>query len=157
MLNTEEIQQAIADARPAELDRLGVPRPHFLRSATLLHQGRTLVGEVSFPSSYEAVLDRGGRVNAAESLHAAWNAAHIIASGLGGAVLRATRVTITPGYRHIPADTPLVIIAHLDELVKRQIDHRGGFTAEIRDYAGHTLETTTVEFWAGIRRAAAAS
>jgi len=138
----------VASPHAVDLQALGVPPPHFLRRAELLDGGRTLVGEVFFPSSYEAIGARHSRVNIAESLHAAWNAAHVIANALGGGELRARRVTITPGRRPIPADSPLQLVAHVHNVIDRERDYAGKYNAELRDGHSRTLFRADVDFWA---------
>ncbi|HEY0156166.1 MAG TPA: hypothetical protein VGF28_02635 [Thermoanaerobaculia bacterium] len=133
---------------PVDLAVADVPRPHFLRKAALFDSGRSLVGELVISSAYTAVADRHGRVNAAEGLHAVWNAAHLISQAIGGKQLRATRITITPGRRPLPSDKPLLIRAHLPELVFEGRDARGNLTAEILDKTGRSLLQVEAEFWA---------
>lgn len=149
MLSRAELELALTSLQPIDLRALGIPRPHFLRAATMLDGGRTLVGEVWFPKTYEALRDRGARVNAAECMHAAWNAAHVISTALGGGELRARRVTITPGRRPVLAETPLVLVAQIKNVVDRERDYSGEYTAELCDRTGRVLLTANVDFWAG--------
>ena len=143
-----ELQAALSSLAPVDLVAADVPRPHFLRKAAFFDSGRSLVGEIVISSSYTAVADRHGRVNAAEGLHAVWNAAHLISQAIGGEQLRATRITITPGRRPIPSDKPLLITARLPALVFEGRDARGNFTAEILDSTGRRLLSVEAEFWA---------
>ena len=141
---------------PIDLKAFGVPPPHFLRKAVFFDDGRTLVGEVYFPNSYEAIGARKSRVNVAESLHAAWNAAHLIAQRNGGGEIRARQVTITPGRRPIPAESPLLLIARLLDVVDRNRDYAGRYEAELRDRHGRSLFRAEVDFWARKERPAPA-
>lgn len=143
-----DLESALPLLEPVDLVASGVPRPHFLRKAALFDSGRTLVGELVITSSYTAVADRRGRVNAAEGLHAVWNAAHLIGLALGAEQLRATRITITPARRPIPSDRPLLVTARVTELAFAGRDANGSITAEIVDRTGRQLLAVEAEFWA---------
>jgi len=143
-----DVVSALARLEPVDLSRSGVPRPHFLRQATLSQDGRRLVGTIVIPREYAAVEDRRGRVNAAESLHAVWNAAHLISSAVGGEQLRATRIIVIPGRRPVPSDRELIIVAQLSELTGEGHDAHGRFVAEILSPQGRLFVSAEVEFWA---------
>jgi hypothetical protein len=143
-----DVVSALATLEPVDLCLSGVPRPHFLRRATLSEDGRRLVGTIVISGGYTAVEDRHGRVNAAESLHAVWNAAHLISSSLGGEQLRATRIIVTPGRRPVPSDKELIIVAQLSELTGQGRDAHGQFLAEILSPEGRRFVSVEVEFWA---------
>lgn len=145
---TKEVADVLPYLEAVDLDAVGVPRPHFLRRVAVLNAGRKIVGEVWFPASYEPIAARRMRVNAAECLHAAWNAAHLIGAEVGGQQLRATRITVIPGSRPVRADTPLIIVAELPKLEWSDREGHGGFTAQILDSTGRVLQTITADFWA---------
>lgn len=144
---TKELADVLVSLQPVDLDEFGIPRPHFLRRVAVLNNGRKVVGEICFPASYEPIAARRMRVNAAECLHAAWNAAHLIGHHVGARQLRATSITVVPGRRPVRAEKSLLLIAELPELERNRGEGHGTFTAQILELNGRVLQTITADFW----------
>jgi len=65
------------------IDLSNVPRPHYLISANISDDGKSMTGKVIFPSTDVSIADRKDHANVAHQLFALWNAAHLMTSKLG--------------------------------------------------------------------------